>query len=127
MPLYFFYTMVQKSQKWPKTQIKGGPALIFEWRGQIDRITMVIKWRQKIARCSFLIEGSRAAGLPVCKEHDMIKQRWQQRQQEQEEAEEEEVEVSFIFPWIAIVLLCLVYTYFLRPCMTKKKRCKIAT
>ena len=28
MPLDFFYTMVQKSQKWPKTQIKGGPALI---------------------------------------------------------------------------------------------------
>ena len=28
MPLYFFYTMVQKSQKWPKTQIQGGPALI---------------------------------------------------------------------------------------------------
>ena len=29
MRLYFFYTMVQKSQKWPKTQIKGGsPALI---------------------------------------------------------------------------------------------------
>ena len=27
MPLHFFYTMVQKSQKWPKTQIKGGPAL----------------------------------------------------------------------------------------------------
>ena len=24
MPLYVFYTMVQKSQKWPKTQIKGG-------------------------------------------------------------------------------------------------------
>ena len=23
MPLYFFYTLVQKSQKWPKTQIKG--------------------------------------------------------------------------------------------------------
>ena len=23
MPLYFFYTMVQKSQKWTKTQIKG--------------------------------------------------------------------------------------------------------
>ena len=28
MPLYLFYTMVQKRQKWPKTQIKGGPALI---------------------------------------------------------------------------------------------------
>ena len=24
MPLYVFYTRVQKSQKWPKTQIKGG-------------------------------------------------------------------------------------------------------
>ena len=24
MRLYFVYTMVQKSQKWPKTQIKGG-------------------------------------------------------------------------------------------------------
>ena len=23
MPLYFFYTMVQKSKKWPKTQNKG--------------------------------------------------------------------------------------------------------
>ena len=30
MPLYLFYTMVQNSQKWPKTQIKGGPALICE-------------------------------------------------------------------------------------------------
>ena len=29
MPLDLFYTMVQKSRKWPKTQIKGGgPALI---------------------------------------------------------------------------------------------------
>ena len=27
MRLYFFYTMVQKSQKWPKTQIKGGSCL----------------------------------------------------------------------------------------------------
>ena len=27
MLLYSFYTMVQKSQKWPKTQSKGGPAL----------------------------------------------------------------------------------------------------
>ena len=27
MPLNLFYTMVQKSQKWPKTQIEGGPAL----------------------------------------------------------------------------------------------------
>ena len=23
MPLYLFYTMVQKHEKWPKTQIKG--------------------------------------------------------------------------------------------------------
>ena len=27
MPLYFVYTIVQKSQKWPKTQIKGGSCL----------------------------------------------------------------------------------------------------
>ena len=27
MPLDLFYTMVQKSQKWPKTQIKGGSCL----------------------------------------------------------------------------------------------------
>ena len=27
MPPYVFYTMVQKSQKWPKTQIKGGGVL----------------------------------------------------------------------------------------------------
>ena len=27
MPLNLFYTMVQKRQKWRKTQIKGGPAL----------------------------------------------------------------------------------------------------
>ena len=34
MPLNFFYTMVQKSQKWPKTQIKGGgPALTFRPNG----------------------------------------------------------------------------------------------
>ena len=30
MPLNLFYTMVQKSLKWPKTQIKGGPALIHQ-------------------------------------------------------------------------------------------------
>ena len=28
MPLNLFYTMVQKSQKWPKTQIKGGSCLV---------------------------------------------------------------------------------------------------
>ena len=28
MPLYFVYTMVQKSQKWPKTH-QGGPAFTF--------------------------------------------------------------------------------------------------
>ena len=31
MPLNLFYTMVQKSQKWPKTQIKVGPALNFNF------------------------------------------------------------------------------------------------
>ena len=31
MPLNLFYTMVQKSQKWPKTQIKGGSCLKTNW------------------------------------------------------------------------------------------------
>ena len=31
MPLNLFYTKLQKSQKWPKTQIKGGPALKLFW------------------------------------------------------------------------------------------------
>ena len=35
VPLYFFYTIVQKRQTWPKTQIKGGgggPALIWDFQ-----------------------------------------------------------------------------------------------
>ena len=44
MSLFFFYTMVQKSQKWPKTQIKGGggPALT---RTQYVHPLRVGKWR----------------------------------------------------------------------------------
>ena len=39
MPLNLFYTMVQKSQKWPKTQIKGGgPALIR--RGYLGKVKL---------------------------------------------------------------------------------------
>ena len=30
MPLYLFYTMVQKSQKWPKTQNQGGGSCLKE-------------------------------------------------------------------------------------------------
>ena len=40
MPLDFFYTMVQKSQKWSKTQIKGGPALI-------ERFTVIFLYHCK--------------------------------------------------------------------------------
>ena len=40
MPLNLFYTLVQKSQKWPKTQIKGGgPALrpgALLWKMQVS-------------------------------------------------------------------------------------------
>ena len=35
MPLYLFYTMVQKSQKWPKTQIKGGGGSCLKWLAQL--------------------------------------------------------------------------------------------
>ena len=30
MPPNLFYTMVQKSQKWPKTQIKGGGGVLLK-------------------------------------------------------------------------------------------------
>ena len=51
MPLTLFYTMVQKSQKWPKTQIKGGPALskwAFESQKMIS-LRFQNKWYQTIA------------------------------------------------------------------------------
>ena len=43
MPLYFFYTMVQKSQKWPKLKSRG-PALsgnfcLFEGEGGVSSET----------------------------------------------------------------------------------------
>ena len=41
MSLYFFYTIVQKSQKWPKTQIKGGPALS---SGYLSILSFWRKW-----------------------------------------------------------------------------------
>ena len=45
MPLNFFYTTVQKSQKWPKTQIRrGGPALRQAWTDQKRDI-----WRRYIS------------------------------------------------------------------------------
>ena len=37
MPLNLFYTMVQKSQKWPKTQIKGGGPALKLFSGFIHR------------------------------------------------------------------------------------------
>ena len=46
MPLIFFYTMVQKSQKWPKTQIKGGPALKENWTEKV-RLRWSIFWWQE--------------------------------------------------------------------------------
>ena len=38
MPLTLFYTIVQKSQKWPKTQIKGGPALTSFFRDLLENM-----------------------------------------------------------------------------------------
>ena len=42
MPLYFFDTMVQKSQKWPKTQIKGGPV----WKRDVLGIS-AYQWSER--------------------------------------------------------------------------------
>ena len=45
MPLYFFYTMVQKSQKWPKTQIKGGPALTARGQNWVKSVLHDSSWK----------------------------------------------------------------------------------
>ena len=60
MPLYVFYTMVLKSQKWPKTQIKGGgPALssrfldVYHGAWRMQRATSVwilSRWRAASSR-----------------------------------------------------------------------------
>ena len=42
MPLNLFYTMVQKSQKWPKTQIKGGGGPGFRVAHSSYRVDKVI-------------------------------------------------------------------------------------
>ena len=44
MPLYLLYTMVQKSQKWPKTQIKGGPALKEKSRERLTCPKQITLW-----------------------------------------------------------------------------------
>ena len=44
MPLYFFYTMVQKSQKWPKTQIKGGSCLKCLWKDADQEMKVLPTW-----------------------------------------------------------------------------------
>ena len=57
MPLNVFYTMVQKSQKWPKTQIGGGGGGIetkTAHRGQIQ--VNVIPYRD-FSKSKFLIQG----------------------------------------------------------------------
>ena len=57
MPLYFFYTMVQKSQKWPKTQIKGmGPALK-EKKSNL--------WKMSVQKSIFSFSSANQAGVPV--------------------------------------------------------------
>ena len=39
MPVYVFYTMVQKSQKWPKTQIRGGGGPALNWLDTARKFT----------------------------------------------------------------------------------------
>ena len=50
MPLNLFYTMVQKSQKWPKSQIKGGPALNVEKKKFREALEMSIDYQKQARR-----------------------------------------------------------------------------
>ena len=42
MPLYFFYTMVQKSQKWPKNSNQGGGGPVTFEDCEMDLLVSVI-------------------------------------------------------------------------------------
>ena len=61
MPLYLFYTIVQKSQKWPKIQIKGGggggPAL-----NQCLAVFLPLHVTSWHALCHACIQGRRRGG-----------------------------------------------------------------
>ena len=62
MPLYFFYTMVQKCQKWLKTQIMGSPALKRKSAG-LEKSTAIRPLATKISRLAsekFLLADSLA-------------------------------------------------------------------
>ena len=51
MPLCLFYTMVQKSQKWPKTQIKGVPdfsSVFSQTDGGVDAETFLPDFLNKL-------------------------------------------------------------------------------
>ena len=48
MPLNLFYTMVQKSQKWPKTQIKG--ACLNSWTKMITKIANSVLEKRQLRR-----------------------------------------------------------------------------
>ena len=47
MPLYLFYTMMQKSQKWPKTQIKGGGSCLNSFFQ--PGVVLIFRWNSSLA------------------------------------------------------------------------------
>ena len=63
MPLNVFYTMVQKSQKWPKTQIKGGPALSSGKYFFIAMASSMCNLRTSLLRTCFKMEKVTLAGF----------------------------------------------------------------
>ena len=78
MPLNLFYTMVQKSQKWPKTQIKGGSCLNAKhstsWDCQTtDNAGVLLANMACQHSLSQLVEGpTRAAGTPQATQLDLV-------------------------------------------------------
>ena len=51
MSLDLFYTMVQKSQKWPKTQIKGGGSCLKSTASWSSIREMPLLAADKVRRC----------------------------------------------------------------------------
>ena len=90
MPLNLFYTMVQKSQKWPKTQIKGGgPALNRDEYILLDANSQKKRWRSEVQAADF---SPIQAGCS-----------WATRSSKRE--------LAVLIVWVFIVVWCIFYVW----------------
>ena len=78
MPLYFFYTMVQKSQKWPKTQIKVGSCIK---PGTKVLFLFLSEFWANVFRATWFSEANISFVLVACRIGQRIMTCWSGREQ----------------------------------------------